>query len=429
VKHPDRLTASRWLVLTQYYPPEVGAPQIRLRALVNELHRRGIAVEVLTAMPNYPTGVVQPGYEGRWRVREVIDGVPVLRTWIYAGAGRSVLVRLANYVSFTVTGGLAAFCIRRPDVIFVEAQPLSLGIIAVLARWLRRVPFIYNVPDLQVQVARQLGFITDSRLLSAAAALERFIAKRSWKVSTVTQEFKAHFRREGVAERKITFLPNGADTGFLYPQPADVELSTRFDVRGRTVFLYVGTMAHYHGLDTLLAAAARLAGRKDLLFLMIGQGPERKRLEAIAREQRLANVVFADSPYEERRRLYSIAHASIAMFRDIPVARQMRPAKVFPSLSCGVPIVYAGAGETANLVTATGCGVAVAPEDPIALADAFVALAHDRPRRDAMGRAGRALVERDYAWPTIVDRWLGELGLAIPSSAAANVAADPLSVT
>jgi colanic acid biosynthesis glycosyl transferase WcaI len=98
----------RWLILTQYYPPEIGAPQIRLRSVARELQRHGIEVEVLTAVPNYPTGQIFPGYAGHWKIKETIDGVPVTRTWVYAGTGKSVPVRLANYLSFTFTALITA---------------------------------------------------------------------------------------------------------------------------------------------------------------------------------------------------------------------------------------------------------------------------------------------------------------------------------
>src|SRR4030095_13771855 len=93
----------RWLILTQYYPPEIGAPQIRLRSVVRELRRNGIEVEVLTALPNYPTGRIFAGYDRCLKMTETIDHVRVTRTWIYAGTGKSAHVRLANYLSFTLT--------------------------------------------------------------------------------------------------------------------------------------------------------------------------------------------------------------------------------------------------------------------------------------------------------------------------------------
>lgn len=400
----------RWLILTQYYPPEIGAPQIRLRSMAQELKRHGTEVEVLTAMPNYPAGKIFPGYAGRWRMRESIDDITITRVWVYAGTGKSALVRLANYLSFTVTALVAALFGPRPDVLFVESQPLSLGLIAVLMKWLRGVPYVYNVPDLQVDVARQLGFMRNDMFLRLALNLENLFLRRSWKVSTVTHRFIEHFESRGLPREQISFLPNGADTTFLAPRESSVELLDRWGLHAKKVFLYVGTHAFYHGLDTLIDAATILRDRADIAFLMIGDGPERKRLEQMIADRALTNVVFGQSPYEEMDRLYSVAYASIATLRNMEVAKSMRLSKIFPSLSCGVPVIYAGLGEAAELLKANNCGIALPPEDPSLLADSILELAANPGIRNEMGRMGRRLVLSEYSWSSIVERWMKEVG-------------------
>lgn len=401
----------RWLILTQYYPPEVGAPQIRLRSVARELLRHGVEVEVLTAVPNYPTGRIFPGYAGRWKVKENIDGVPVTRTWVYAGTGKSVPVRLANYLSFTFTALITALTGPRPDLMLVESQPLSLGLVAVLMKWLRKVPYIYNVPDLQVDVARQMGFMKSRSFLGLAFQLENLFLRQSWKVSTVTHRFIEHFRGRGLSEEQITFLPNGADTDFLKPRPPSDRLLDRWGLHGKKVFLYVGTHAYYHGLETLIEAATLLRMNSDIVFLMVGEGPERGRLKAMCVERKLDNVIFGTSPYEEMDQLYSIAFASIATLRNIEVAKGMRLSKIFPSLSCGVPVIYSGFGEAADLIGATKCGMVVEPENPTLLAQAVKTLASQPETRSDLGRSGRTLVEREYSWSAIVQHWLSEIGL------------------
>jgi colanic acid biosynthesis glycosyl transferase WcaI len=340
----------RWLILTQFYHPELGAPQLRLRSMVRELGRHGIDVEVLTALPNYPKGVIFPGYEGRLRMSETIDGIAVRRVWIHAGTGKSALTRILNYLSFTASALFAVLFSRRPDVLFLESQPLTLGFVAVAMKWLRGVPFVYNIPDLQADGAEQLGFLSNKRLLRALCALEDFFIGQSWKVSTVTDRFITHFEARGVPRAKLTFLPNGADTDFLAPRAPDPEMLERWGLHGKKVFLYVGTHAYYHGMETLVRAAALLRERADIVFLMIGSGPVRQGLIDLARELGLENVIFSDSPFEERAQLYSISYASLASLRDMELARKMRLAKIFPSLACGVPVVHSGWGEGAELL-------------------------------------------------------------------------------
>ena len=413
---------NRWLILTQYYPPEMGAPQIRLRSLARELQRHDIRVEVLTALPNYPTGKIFPGYSGRWKIKETIDGLPVTRTWLFPGSGKSAIIRLANYLSFTLTALVTALTGPRPDVMFVESQPLSLGLVAVLMKWLRKVPYVYNIPDLQVDVARQMGFMKSPGILKLAFQLENLFLRQAWKVSTVTHRFVEHFQDRGLPREQITFLPNGADTDFLRPRSPSRELLDRWGLHGKKVFLYVGTHAYYHGLETLIEAAGSLRGNADIIFLMVGDGPERARLKEMCVARQLGNVIFGTSPYEEMDQLYSIAYASIATLRNLEVAEKMRLSKIFPSLSCGVPVIYSGHGEAAELIRTIGCGMVVEPESPLLLAQAVRTLASQPRMRADLGRAGRNLVEKEYSWSAIIERWLTEIGVVKQSQVAKSVA-------
>jgi len=143
----------------------------------------------------------------------------------------------------------------------------------------------------------------------------------------------------------------------------------------------------------------------------VGDGPERSRLMRLAGERKLRNVIFGASPYSEMDHLYSVAWASVATLRKMDVARAMRLSKVFPSLSCGVPVIYAGEGEAGELIKHEDCGIAVEPQRPDLLAQAVVSLTDDQELRNRLGRAGRLLIEREYAWSLIVRRWLRELGI------------------
>ena len=399
----------RWLVLTQYYAPEMGAPQIRLRCFVRELQRTGKDVVVTTAMPNYPTGKIFPEYRNRLYCKDQIDGVTVRRVWAYAATGRAALARLANYFSFALNVLPFVLLGRKPDVIFVEGQPLPLGIVAILMKLIRGVPYIYNVPDLQVDVARELGFLRHTLLLRIAVWIESLLLKHAMSVSTVTDAFMEHFERRGVPSSRISFLPNGADTDLLCPRSPDVTFLNEWQLKDKLAIVYLGTHAYYHGLDTLVSAAELLSVDPRIVILMVGNGPERERIRRLSSDKRLSNLMFADVPYEKTAQLYSVAYASVATLRNIPVAKGMRLSKIFPALSCGVPVIYSGVGEAGYLLTQNACGIAVEPESPAALAEAIRHLAADRDLRDQLGKNGRKYVEHEYSWSTIVGRWLARL--------------------
>jgi glycosyltransferase involved in cell wall biosynthesis len=234
--------------------------------------------------------------------------------------------------------------------------------------------------------------------------------KHSWKVSTVTEAFMTYINESnGINRDKITFLPNGADTNFLKSVPPNHDLLSKWDIRNKKIFLYVGTHAFYHGLDVIIETASLLKNNEEILFLMIGDGPERKRIIKKAKDLNLRNIKFKQSPYSEMAELYSITYASIACLKNITVANQMRLSKIFPSLSCEVPVIYSGKGEAANIISLNKCGITVEPENPPELAKAILSISENENYRNELGKAGRNMVKTSYSWEIIIDKWIKQL--------------------
>jgi colanic acid biosynthesis glycosyl transferase WcaI len=400
----------RILLLTQYYAPESGAPPVRLGAMARELRRRGFEVRVLTGMPNYPTGVVHAAYRGKLYMREEVEGVPVRRVWLYPAAGRDAVLRLANYLSFNVTSALALLFEPHSDIVFVEAQPVTLAVAAWFNALLRGTPYIYNTPDLQVEYADEGRWVGVRMLVGAARRLEGFLMRRALSVTTVTHAFIEHFQRErDIPRQRLSFLPNGADTDRLRPLPRDENFAARMGVGGRKVFTFAGTHAPYQGLHVLLETAKLLRHRPDIVFLLVGDGPLRRPLIEQAERENIDNVLFRSSPFEEMHQLMSITHASLVLLRSLEISKKMRLSKAIPPLACGVPLIYAGWGETADIVEREGVGLTVEPEQPAALAGAIERLADDPILRDLMGKRGRALAEREFSWSYLVGDWLRQI--------------------
>ena len=111
------------------------------------------------------------------------------------------------------------------------------------------------------------------------------------QVEVDLKEFIKHINEvNGIKLDKITFLPNGADTNFLKHKQPDEKLLSKWDIRNKKVFLYVGTHAFYHGLDVIIEAASLLKNNQEILFLMVGDGPERKRIIKKAKDLKLTNT-------------------------------------------------------------------------------------------------------------------------------------------
>ena len=399
----------RVLILSQYYAPESGAPAIRLRAMVKELVKLGYDVRVVTGMPNDPKGEIYDGYAGKLWMRDEVDGVPLRRVWLYPASGKGAAKRIINYLSFTASSALALALEQKADLVFVEAQPLTLAFPAWVNKVVRGTPYVYNTPDLQVEYADE-GQWGVRGLIRLARGLEGFLMKKSLSVTTVTHAFVEHFHQErGIDKARIAFLPNGADIDFLSPQPRDAAFAEKMGVGNRKVFTFAGTHAPYQGLEVILEAAKLLKHRKDIVILMVGDGPVREKLMRDAEEAGLDNVLFRTSPFSEMPSLMSITWASLVVLRALKIATKMRLSKAIPPLACGVPLIYAGWGETADIVAEEGVGLRVEPEQPQLLAEAIVRMADEPGMREKMGKKGRALAERDFSWATIVGNWVKQI--------------------
>ena len=176
----------KFLLLTQYFPPEIGGAQTRLRSTAVELKRLGHDVEIVTALPNYPRGKFYPGYEGRIYLREEFEGITVRRVWLYPAMGGG-LRRMLNYASFTIMSLFGLLLSQRPDFIFVESPPLFLSIPACVAGFLWRVPFIFNVADLWPDIVVEGGFLKQGPLIRLMRRLEQWSYRSAGYVNAVTE--------------------------------------------------------------------------------------------------------------------------------------------------------------------------------------------------------------------------------------------------
>ena len=400
----------RFLILTQYFPPEIGGAQTRLKSFTSELLRRGHDVEVVTAMPNYPRGRFFPGYEKGFYKRENLDGITLHRVWLYPAVGGG-LKRMLNYISFTATSLYGLCRTQKPDYIFVESPPLFLSFSAFLAGLVWRVPFIFNVADLWPDVIVDGGFMKDGIIVSCLRRVEQWSYRRAAHVNAVTDWIlKLLHEKKAVPQQKLLFLPNGVDTDKFRPAPPDNELREKLGLAGKKIVLWAGTLGYAHGLDNVLQAAKLLQSEPELHFLFVGDGSARAGLVAMHRELQLTNVTFLDPvPLDSVPAFFSIAMCGLASLVDIPTYEGARPSKLFPVLASGKPLVFVGKGEAAQLVERAQGGIVVPPGEPQRLAEAFLLLARNSALVAELGQNGRRFVEDNLQWSHLVGEWLRQL--------------------
>jgi colanic acid biosynthesis glycosyl transferase WcaI len=407
----------KFLILTQYFPPEIGAAPTRLSSMIRELKAYGHEVEVATAFPNYPAGKIQAGYKGHFYRREDRDGVTVHRTWLHATAG-SGLPRLLNYLSFVLTSLYGLSCAAKPDFLFVESPPLFLTLTAYVYSRLHSIPFILNVADLWPDAVTEMGLLRKGLATEMLSWLERWSYRKAMYVNAITEGIRASLLVEKRLEpEKVLYLPNGVNTMAYQPEAAEESLKRALGLAGKQIVLYAGTLGRAHGLENVLASAKLLEHRSEIHFLFLGDGSERPRLEKLQREMGLRNVSFHDFvPLSQLRSYYSIAECGLASLLNLPIFESARPSKIFAVLASGKPMVYFGKGEGARLVEQARAGIVVPPEDSVALARALSDLLGDAALIRELGENGRRFVEENYEWSKLVGAWVSSFAPPLKTS-------------
>lgn len=410
-----------FLVVTQYFPPERGAAQVRLGAITAELVRRGHTVDVVTALPNYPTGRIFPGWRRRPVSTRIEAGRRVTRVWVWAAMG-SGLGRIANYLSFGFMSVLGLLRSRPTRWVVVEYPTLFGALPAVVFARVRRRRLVVIVADLWLDAIVGVGALGEGGTVRLLRRVERWMLRRGDAVTVVTEGVRDAVLAKGVAADRTVWLPNGADTEMFSPGPADPAVLADAGVpSGSDVFLYAGTHGYVHGLDVVLDAASLLTDR-PVTFLLVGDGSEKADLQARARKLRLDNVRFLEPvPPEQVARLLRASRAGLATVRAGDAYRAIRSAKMLPTMASGRPVIYSGDDEGAALVSRVGAGLVAPPGDAAALADAVRRICDDPDGAAAMGAAGRTWVQDNAGWARLVGDWLDQLGaLPTPTSTGAG---------
>src|SRR5271165_1633598 len=244
----------KFLILTLYFPPEIGAAPTRLAAMARELSKIGHIVEVVTGMPNYPHGHILPEYRGSFYKREVWNGITIHRVWLYPTVG-SGMGRILNYLSFSLFALYGLLRAQKPDYLFVESPPPTLSCPAYLCSKLWRIPFILNVADLWPDTLVEMGLLRKGLAFTLLSWLERWSYQKATYVNAITNGLRdALLKEKAVPLEKVLFLPNGVDTDLHRPYPKDATLMNALGLAGKKIVLYSGTLGRAHGLEHVLEA-------------------------------------------------------------------------------------------------------------------------------------------------------------------------------
>lgn len=402
------------LIVTQYFWPET----FRITEVTQSLRDLGHEVIVLTGQPNYPEGVVLPGYAAASLRVQTHDGLTIYRVPLVPRGRGSALRLVLNYLSFIVSAAAFGPWLlrgRRFDVVLVYGvSPILQAIPAIWLAWIKGARLVTWVQDLWPESLSATGFIRNPKILGVVAAVVRWIYRKNDLLLVQSQAFVDPVVRMA-GNTPVVYHPNPGDLAFATvgsDRPTALQLEPGFNI------VFAGNLGTVQALDTVLAAAQLLRDKQDVRFVLVGSGSRSEWLQQEVNRLGLNNVKMPGryAPADMPGILAQASAVLVSLVKD-PIISQTVPSKVQAYLAAGKPIIASLDGEGARVVMDAGAGVACPAEDAQALADAVLQLRNALPvERQQMAQRGLIYYEQHFE-PTLLAKRLAQILADVVSDA------------
>lgn len=391
----------RILIATQYFHPE----NFKSNDVAFELAKRGHIVSVLTNIPNYPQGKFYKGY-GLFRRRiETVDGVRIYRTLVIPrGKGGGIMLAL-NYLSWAFIASVWAFFMalfHRYDAVIVhETSPVTQGFPALVVKSIRRIPMYFWVLDLWPESLQSAGHINNRYILGFFTWVTKLMYRNSDKILISSKGFRKSILEKGDFADRLEYFPNWAEDAFsdtkTFPIP---QLPQGFKV------MFAGNIGEAQDFDHIMDAALNLKERKDIKFIIVGDGRRKSFVDNFIKEHNLEETVFAPGrfPIEAMPTFFKEADVMLVSLRGDYIFSLTAPAKLQAYMAAGKPVVAMIDGEARTLIAESRCGLSGPAEDSRSLADNILKMKSMSAGELAdMGKSGLEYFQRNFRKDICID--------------------------
>ena len=390
----------RILILSQFFPPEMEPSGFMLKSLSSHLVDKNFEVSVLSGFANFPSGKF---LNRRWfelSRRSKTSGVNHYQVYVFPSDNKSNRRRIVNYTSYLVSGFLRAIFMKKPDVIIATSPPIFVALLGLLLSKIWRVPLVLDVRDIWPESAVQMGNLrSGSPVVKLLEAIEVLLYRNAAKITVATPGMVKIVRdRIAQPEKDVSFIPCAVNIPKYY-QPKnrtnDCFSTNKFNV------LYAGLHGHAQNLNCLLDVADRLQGNEDIHFTFVGDGPEKSKLQEIAKIKNLRNVTFMNPvSKEEIGQFYLGADVAIVPLMDLQVFKTVFPSKTFELMAFGVPIILGVGGQIEELAEKNKAALCVEPDNVSMYEEAILRLYENPDLRLDLSKSARSLATTQFSYDT-----------------------------
>lgn len=366
----------------------MGAPQNRLLELSKGFMKEGWEILVVTAMPNYPKGKIFEEYDGKFSSEENVEGIKTKRFWLYASISGKSIPRIISMISFSATSLFSNSEIKKfkPDYVFVESPPLTLAMSGYILSKLSCSKLIMNVSDIWPLSAKELGVIGDGFLYRQIEKLEKFLYKKSFLCTGQSEEIISHIGNNETMNKPYLFR-NGVDVNRFSVNEEKINPVNNFKI------VYAGLIGVAQGIPEIAKNINYSEIGAELHIY--GEGSEKKMLEEFLKENPGRNVFLHNSVgRNEIPEILSEYDCTI-----IPLVRNIYgavPSKIYEAMAAGLPILFSGSGEGANIVKNNNAGLVSGPKDFENLKKNIIELKNSSELRSKMSLNCRKTAEEKF---------------------------------
>lgn len=395
------------LIITNYFPPEIGGASHLYYELAESLTQKGNAVTVVTGFPRYNVKKADVSKGNGWWSKERMGNIEVVRILI-PSMPRNVLF-LRGLEHFTVAfslfwGGLFA---RKADAMLVYSPPLTLALASCFLGKLKKISIVVNVQDLFPQEAIDLGLLKNSFLIDLFFKMEKLVYRLADVVAVHSHGNADYVKSKENGVKRVAVVPNWIDLERLKPTKKENAFRQEYKLGKKFVVSYAGTMGWCQDMGTIVRAAALLRGNEDILFLLVGDGVEKDQLVKDALSLKLTNIVFLPmQPWDKYPQVLQASDLCLVNLKD-KLKTPVVPSKIMGIMATGRPILASMPlnGDAPRIIREAGCGTVIEPGNARKLAESILKFYQSPELLDEMGRKGREYAEKHFSREVGVRRY------------------------
>lgn len=391
------------LVVTQYFWPE----EFRVNDICKGLIEKGHKVDVLTGLPNYPSGNFPEGYSFFKRGVRVYEGIKLHRSYVIPRGQNSKLKLALNYISFVFFSlfHIPKMLLKKFDRIFVfQTSPITSAVTAVIIGRIKRIPSAIYIQDLWPETFYSIVPMSNGKVRKVLKKVCIKIYNSFDLILIASKGYENILIEDGINSEKIKYFPQWAEDLYLNNNDGS-NIIEKHD--NEFIVTFAGNIGKVQSVDTIIKAANLSKDRKNIKWMIIGDGSEFKNVEQLVKDYGLEETVrlLGKKPTSEMPKYYSISDALIVTLKNDEILRITLPAKVQSYMASGKPILGAISGEGMNTIKESKAGLVCEAEDYEGLYKNVIKLYEmSKEKRNEIGENGRKYFIDNYSRSKLLDK-------------------------